>query len=254
MFYVDGTTTLVYRKTTDGGASWGGKVTVASGGALNKFSVWYDRWTSGDDGTLIHIAFVRNSGDGTFYRNLDTSTDTFGILATVAAYLNGSLVSAYTNTCCAITKARGGNLYIAYNVDAAPEEGFYRSIDAGASWVSRALVTEGVLTDKYFLLPGNEADNQDVWCIYWDRTATELSLKTYDDSGDSWSEQAILAGVNLGFSAGLQMSGSTRHSDDHAIVCCMTDWNLNAATLRVWDINGAGSIVPLMDVYTAELN
>ncbi|KKL86887.1 hypothetical protein LCGC14_1940250, partial [marine sediment metagenome] len=60
--------------------------------------------------------------------------------------------------------------------------------------------------------------------------------------------------VELGFSAGLQMSGSIRHSDGHAIVCSMTDWNLNDGNLKVWDINGAASIVELAEVYSDELN
>ena len=257
MFYVSGLTDLVYRRTMDGGVTWGGEVTVATSAvAINHFSVWYDRWTTGDPGQLIHIGYIRNLADGTYYLQLDTADDSLGLTKTVAVFVNNDPTASYSTSCLAITKARGGNLYIAYHVDpAGPREGFYRSVDGGASWVSRALVTEGVLVDKYFLLPGNEADDQDVWCFYWDSTpADELSLKTYDNSGDSWSEQSIDANIKLSSAIVLQMSGSVRHSDNHAIVCVMSRSGATSGDLRVYDVNGAASITAKTDVYSAELN
>lgn len=53
-FYVDNSTNdLVYVKTTNGGRTWGSIVTVNSG-SVSKVSVWYDKWTTGDNGTKIH--------------------------------------------------------------------------------------------------------------------------------------------------------------------------------------------------------
>ncbi len=246
---------LVYRKTTDGGATWGAEVTVATSAVvINRFSVWYDRWTPGDSGSLIHIAWIRNNADGTFYRSLDTSTDVQSFPADVAIYDNVNFGGGYTIGCMAITKARGGNLYIAYtNGPVGFQEGFFRSTNGGLNWGSRALVTEGVDDDKYFLLPSNEADDQDIWCFYWDKTATELSIKTYDDSGNAWAEQVIAAAMDPSAAGYLQMSGSIRHSDNHAIVCAMDDWGVDVGSLLVWDINGAGSITPKANIYTAEL-
>src|SRR3989304_3729819 len=59
---------LFYRKTTDGGSTWSGAITIEAGGggltAANACGIWYDRWTPGDDtGTKIHIVHGRAQAD-----------------------------------------------------------------------------------------------------------------------------------------------------------------------------------------------
>jgi len=99
------------------------------------------------------------------------------------------------------------------------------------------------------LFPGNEADNQDVWGIYWDVSADEISLKTYDDSGDSWSEQSI-SGSMVAVSTYIHMDGAIRFSDGHLIFAAWNLYDDAAADLMVWDINGAGSITAKTNVIT----
>ncbi|GAI44710.1 unnamed protein product, partial [marine sediment metagenome] len=105
--------------------------------------------------------------------------------------------------------------------------------------------------DSHYILlfPGNEADNQDVWAIFWDASADEISLKTYDDSGNSWSEQLISASMTES-SAHLQMDGAVRLSDGHLIFAAWSQYDNAAADLMVWDINGAGSITAKTNVIT----
>ncbi|KKL55633.1 hypothetical protein LCGC14_2253440, partial [marine sediment metagenome] len=100
-------------------------------------------------------------------------------------------------------------------------------------------------------MPGDEADNQDIWCIYWDRSADEISLKIYDDSGNSWSETSIATGM-ADDSAGsyAQMSAAPRHSDNHAILAAWSAPNVATADLRVWDIGGVSDITAMTNVVT----
>jgi hypothetical protein len=108
----------VYRKTTDGGDTWGSAVTVDSKTDCGNVVVWYDRWTPGDGGTDIHIATM-NTGtaiDHVWYNRLDTTTDTLLLGATP---VNTSTSSGQVATLAlgtnlpTITKGTDGVVYIA---------------------------------------------------------------------------------------------------------------------------------------------
>lgn len=245
--YIDSNIDLVYQKTGDGGATWDAPVVIRTG-TVFKYSIWFDKWTPGDSGTKIHIAYMDSAVDDVFYRFLDTSGDSLGTERTVfagASFLN----VAWNGSIIDITKARSGYLYIAFWADTSGELGFFRSTDGGPTWGSRAQHADGNAVDLILLFPGNEADTNDIWCIYYDVSASEISLKIYDNSGDSWSETAIYNPVTFNSSA-FPMAGSVRHSDNHVILAV---WNLYAtalADLMVWDIGGSGSIVAKTDVNT----
>lgn len=118
-FYRDSTNQCVYRKTTDGGDSWGSTVIVDSQTDCLKIVVWYDRWTPGDTtGNYIHIATMDSSLDDLFYNRLDTTTDTLLMGSSPA---NGSINSGQSPTLSvnvnthSITKATDGEVYMAVN-------------------------------------------------------------------------------------------------------------------------------------------
>jgi hypothetical protein len=88
--------------------------------------------------------------------------------------------------------------------------------------------------------------------VYWDRTAAEISIKKYDDSGNSWGETSISGGMTSATSI-MQMSAVVRHSDGHIIVAAWT--GLDSGTLvddlKVWDITLATpTITAKTDVIT----
>jgi len=246
--YTDDALDLVYQKTGDGGATWGAPVLIRVGTVI-KTSIWFDKWTPGDAGTKIHIAYMDSTSDDVFYRSLNTSGDSLGSEITVFAGVSFNVGGNWTGAIVDITKARGGNLYIGFWGDAVGEFGFYRSDDAGATWNSRAQLADGNAVDPILLFPGNEADTQDIWCIYWDVDASEISLKIYDNSGDSWSETAIVGSMTFN-SQLFPMSGATRASDNHVILAAWTVYNNAAADLVVWDIGGSGSLTAKTDVVT----
>lgn len=179
-------TDVYWTKSTNGGLTWT-KPTVISGGvAVVGAAVWYDRWTNAASGDLIHVAYMESTNSDVRYRNLDTSNDT---MSSDVQVFNG--VSVITNNAVlSMTKARGGNLLIMWDLDGGTEAGFHRSTDGGVNWTSRASANEGAM-DYFIMCPGFAADNQDVFCIFWDRSANEISRKNYDDSADSWAETSI---------------------------------------------------------------
>jgi hypothetical protein len=200
---------VYYRKTTDGGATWGNRVTVYTGTA-NIAAIWYDQWTPGDDGTKIHVAWVASTGTTIRYVNLETASDTLGTEEQVAAFTAvGGAPIVIGRFPVSIVKARGGNLYIIFatSSSAAGNLGFYRSTDAGDNWTSRsdaALEQSGGFyqVDQCLMVPGSEADTNDIWCLYWDVSANEISVKVHDDSANTWAETVVISSVTDAASVG----------------------------------------------------
>lgn len=247
---------LKYNKTVDGGASWAGAVSIKAGNIVS-FDCWADWQTAGDAGTKIHIAYIDSDTDDVRYIYLDTSTDTVGGDDQIEACQgdgNIRVESSRAFNYITITKTRGGNLAVAFHyqdTSAADFFEFYTSPDA-TTWTNEASPWEASTADLILLFPGNEADNQDVWAIFWDSGLDrEISLKTYDDSGNSWSEQ-LISGSMYPETDYLQMDGQIRLSDGHLIFAAWSKKDDAAADLMVWDINGAGSITAKTNVITNE--
>ncbi|MBA7549798.1 hypothetical protein ES705_42295 [subsurface metagenome] len=256
VIYADYYYDLLYRKTADGGASWAAAVPIAAAGSCYTLSYdcWADWQTAGDAGTKIHIVYVSHDTNEVRYVYLDTSDDSVGgddLIETCQGTGIFDITVGLLYAMVSITKTRGGNLAVALkywdNTDV-KFNSFYTSPDAD-TWTSKTSPYAGEgYADYCLLFPGNEADNQDVWGVFWDTDADEISLKTYDDSGNSWSEQSI--SLNMIKSTVLQMDGAIRFSDGHLIFAAWSIYDNALADLMVWDINGAASITAKTNVLT----
>lgn len=252
VFYRDldggGNPVIAYSKTTNGGTSWSAATSVSADN-IEGFAVWYDQHTTGDTGTKIHVAWV--DGLAAQYRSLDTNGDTLGTETTVK-----TMTGSEGRFRVGIVKARGGNLYVQFsNVAAAAGHDLYRSTDGGANWTDRVTGHEDQSDgDSFLMFPGSETDNQDIWMIYWDFSADEISLKVYDNSADSWAETSISTGMveSLVSSTpgGHNMSGAQRDSDDHVILAAWNGFDTGTDDLKVWDIASSASITAKTDVVT----
>lgn len=251
-FFIDADNDLKYKKTTDGGATWGASVVCGVADTDFAYDVWFDKWTPGDTGTLIHLFWFGSTLDAVSYRALDTNGDTFGTQRTVfdgasAVGGRGSFVSG--------TKTRSGFLYCAYDIDAGAEMGFHRSTDGGATWSASLSATfvEATLDEALLFPASNTGDNNDCWAIYHDDSADALTLKMWDSSAAAQVESATiqthLAGItDLVHQHGF--SGSIRHSDGHLILAAVSEYDTATSDHQVWDINGTGSITALTNITT----
>lgn len=247
LFYPDSDRSLNYKKSTDGGQTWGTNVEISAAANSGQcICVWYDKWTSGDTGTKIHIAYENNTDDDVWYRSLDVSSDT---LSSAVAVALGTNIGNDGSNFVQITKARGGNLYVYYSgFNGGNYNALYRSVDAGANWTSRTTFGEGDDNDHAIIVPGNEADNQDIWCVFGDNDANEWSLKVYDDSANTVGETAIVS-TPVGNDTS-QISASIRHSDGHMILAINSDVDTATADMLIYDINGSGSITAKTNIIT----
>lgn len=248
-FYVDSGGTFVYSKTTDGGITWGSPVTVAAATTHVAFDVWYDQWTVGITGTLIHTWYFDTTSSDVFYRTLDTSNDTLGTQRTV---FTGASAVAGRPAFVSGTKARGGNLLCCFDIDAGTEIGTYRSVDAGVNWTVRTNIMETATDDWAFLFPGNEADNQDIWAIYGDTSANLMTFKAYDDSANTIAESASITAFTPGTDGLGQFpwGGAIRHSDGHLIAAIWSARDAGTADMHIYDMNGVASVVTKTDIVT----
>jgi hypothetical protein len=250
LFFINSASDVRYRKTTDGGASWAASVLIDATTATS-LNIWFDKWTRGDSGTLIHIWWLESATDDVHYRSLDTSSDTLGTDRTVFNGTTFSSTSSRASHAISGTKAVGGNLYVQFWGDALGERGFYRSVDAGVNWTSRTDGADGNPIDEVICLPDDDsADNEDIVMIYWDRSANDIFIKKYDDSGNSWGATVIDANM-LDSSAVMQMSAVVRHSDGHIILAAWSALDTATADLKIWDITLATpTITAKTDVVT----
>lgn len=246
-FYIDGDGTFGYSKTTNGGATWGAQVEISSQTTHLAFDVWFDQWTSGDTGTTIHLAYFDTSLDDIFYRSLDTNNDALGTQVTIEAETSAA---AGVGVHCSITKGRGGKLYVAWECDVSAERGFERSTDGGATWAAAAAVEEAA-GDVARLFPANLADPHDIWALFHDVSADALTLKTYDDSADTWAESATIVTLTentTDLTGQYGWSASVRHSDGHLIVAVVTNRDLGAARHGVFDLTDGSTITTMTDI------
>jgi hypothetical protein len=190
MIYVDTGSDLAFKKSSDGGLSWGA-ATVIFTGTIVTLSVWYDRWSS-IASDYISLAYTESTGFDTLFRTINTASS--DALSTQTTIFNGASTAAGGHL--SITRAKGGNTLCKTVIDAGAEGGFYRlpvaNFPAGA-WDAARTVDETIATQDMMILVPNltSADTQDIMAVFWDTSASEISRKLYDDSANSWAEASI---------------------------------------------------------------
>ena len=221
VFFIDSDFDLNYRKTTNGGTNWGSRVAINGTTDTAKFAIWYDKWTSGDSGTIIHIAYIGDVTNIFEYKDLNTSSDSLGSAVDITSGINVDF-GDWNATSISLVKSRGGNIYAGGWTDSVGETGFFRATQSPAtSFSSRANVVDGNDIDRIMFLTGKETDNNDIWCIYQDTSSNLITLKVYDNSANSWSESSSIDGINEDTSF-FQFDCMDRHSDGHGILIMWT--------------------------------
>ncbi len=243
------TDNIVYRKFS--GGSWGSRVNIRNANNQS-VSLWHDEWTKGITGDKVHMIFGDEDVDDLIYDALDLSDDTLD--GAVSVYASPGEITgggARDSVHIEIVRAVGGNLYAYFNIDGIFQ--FYRSVDNGANWTSRDTTGMGELTaDRAKLVPGNEADGNDVYLLFYDESAGEFTIKTYDDTDNSWSESAaLLTGLSTNiFANTIPFDAVQRHSDGHILVGLQNSNDAATGDLKFIDITNNTTWSVLGDVIT----
>ncbi len=187
-FYVDTSGICVYSKTTNGGTTWGTAVTVDSQTDCFGVSVWYDKWTPGDNGNYIHILTAGDTDEDLWYNRLDTTDDSrllnISPISTVVNTGQGGTIAGGANTG-SITKGTDGTLYMAMN-DASDRYVVECSSNCGVttSWTETGTTPMDLQPDFSMLLP---LANGDILLINRDVSAEDMRSKVWNNTTGAWS-------------------------------------------------------------------
>lgn len=224
IIYVDSSLDVRMTRTINKGVSWTDTVVSLSGGAF-QLACWYDKETPGNSGVLVHMVYINGDipGGGFYgitYRTVDVSNGSLGTERTVDA---GVTVDPSTvGNRVAITQTVSGNLIVAFSTQTEVE--CYKSADSFATAGTKMddVFETATAEDWCLLFPAATADDSDVAALFWDRSANVLSLKVYDDSGDTWTEKAIASSM-YDATDHINMDGTVRHSDSR--ICYVAHTN-----------------------------
>lgn len=195
-FMVNSTTNtreLGYVKSTDGGQTVGSFVPIdTTTRSCTRFAIWFDKWTEGDSGTLIHIAWYEDLNDDLHYRALDTADDSLG--TRVAVFLGSTTDAAaqLDQGSCSVGKTPGGRLWATARLDNDGENATYYSDDGGANWSAFGEQVYLSNTSSVHFLGGTYADPDDAAWLHLDRATSEVRLRIADASAGTFSSGAVI--------------------------------------------------------------
>ncbi len=179
--------TCGYRKTTNGGASWGSYVVVDTQTDCIGITAWYDKWTPGDAGDYIHISTIDTGDDDVFYNRLDTTSDTLLSVTAVSASAGSSAVYAAGTNENSITKGTDGRLYIvADDANGTVIRSCISSCNVGGNWAAVGTSPQGN-ADSWSILMPLSAGN-----IMLINRSTGNQIRSSIWNGATWSSFAIV--------------------------------------------------------------
>jgi hypothetical protein len=192
---------LVFRKTTDGGTTWGSSTLMSSSGQdFFGNAVWYDQWTPGDDsGTIIHVCGQQPNTDYLEYYTINTTND-----AVTKDLVNDQGALTATDGGCAITKGTDGMIWIGGQLTNSMN--VFNSTD-GDTWTLNTPGTNFDDDDDYFqLLP---LSGGDIIYIYRDTTESDTYWGNWNATSATWENVGIELLGTGGTSGAIVQDGAT---------------------------------------------
>lgn len=242
--FIDAAEDLNYRRTVDGGSSWGTLLEL-SGSGVETFACWYDQWTQGVAGTLLHCAWVDSGASEVRYNYIDLSDGSKGMERTVDSTVTVSTSESLNRI--AITKAVGGDIHISFSTQT--EIGSIKSSDnfATAGTTTANMFEVATQEDWLLLYPADTGDTADIAGLFWDKSANEISVKIYDNSVNSIALEQSLATGMVDDAVNINMCGSIRFTDKHLLVAAHSDEDTAGDDIRTWDVplDSVASIAPI---------
>lgn len=231
--FIDDGEDISFARTADKGATWA--TTEIDVGTTQCLACYYDKETPGNDGTLVHIAWLDDVTDDAYYRTLDVADGSLGTQRDVDIGI--TVGAGFTQNRIGITQTVNGNVIVAFSTQTEIE--CYKSADNFATaGTDIADVFETATEEDWVLLfPAATADDADACAMFWDRSADVITLKMYDDSANTWTEFATpIAATAVDDTLHMNMDGSVRHSDSHVLVAWHSDDDMATDDVKTADL------------------
>lgn len=251
-----GQNTLSYYKTSDGGSTWAGGSVYSKAASQQKIGVWYDGWTRGITGSIIHLCFIDPVTDDILYGTFNTNGDVIGGSQVVFDGATADITTDWNNHCLSITKSRGGSIYVGGWMDNDGENGFWSSSN-GSSWTSLLTVADGNAVDRIQFLPASGTNANDCWCIYRDVSTSGTKLYIYDSAGNYGVAGSWITGTSITTGSSTETSffpfdSVSRHSDDHILLATWDKTSqLGAGSILFFDITGSNNVTQKTRVFSS---
>ncbi len=238
MFTSDTNRNPIYRKTTNGGATWGTKVTLAAATSSKGLTVWHDQWTIGKSGTKVHIIYGTSSGGNNLnYMAFDTSNDT----VSTPVKINNTTTNSLTDSSrYSITKMKDGALYATTSGTNGPLLKCTANCTSGANWTEIANYPYKTASGTHHdlkLLPLNDK----LLALQWDITAHQIYHSIYNPTAGTWTLKTALAGATES-STYLSAWGGTVDGKGSAYLCFNSNVNNAAGSIQTARFDDTGYI------------
>lgn len=255
-----------YFKTTDAGVTWSDPVTIfipsLAAGDTEGIDVWWDKWTPGNTGAIIHIVIVTNTVSTSSrlgkYFTLNTVND--ALTEVNDNIRSATMTGSAQGRPAAITQTEDGTLYTIMPLDlsAAFAHELWRSTDSGLTWSKTTEVT-GIQRLRYVIYPTASADDKDVLIIFWSVAGDDAVIThAWDDSASAFTTAELgttgdFVRPELGF--GNIWSSTFRQSDKTTLVAIHEDVIHGSHDLRFFTVIWNGTILTVAEktkVFTAQ--
>lgn len=236
MFYNDQFDSSAMASTSDGGATWGNfQQYDSNSNNIIEFGVWYDRWTPGRGGDLIHIVSYDLDSDDTWYTQYNTITDQLS--TTVVTGTGTATISA--GDVATITVAEDGAIYVAAQDESDSwVHSCASSCTTGVNWSALTNPFTSNAQDYVLLFPFKDTDN--VMLLWWDTSANDLLSNVYSATSSSWWGWVTLDGsvedntIYTSSSMGATFNPETGNIY-WAVIADANNYTTQDHDLRVWE-------------------
>lgn len=227
---VDDSQDLLVLRTTDSGATW--TPTQVQAGSAQGLSVVFDKDVPNDTGDNLNICWADEVSGDFLFVTFDVAANSLGTIRTISSTLTIDPVTSRTRT--AIAKTRSGNLII--GIETQTEVATYRSTDLFASnndKLTSDLFETASQEDYAEGFAANTGDDDDAAFLYVDRSASEVSVKVFDNSntGSEFGETGIALNSGEENARWSGITGAIYHTDGKLREAHWTEFDATTADL-----------------------
>lgn len=224
-----------YSQSTDDLATWPAATNGSAVAGTLQFDAYYRRWDDRSADNIVDLFYDGDAiSDGLFHIQLNLDTMTFGS----EHWITGGVIGHPSIEGMSGVRALSGRLYSSGGGTFFYPAQVWYSDDEGDNWTGPIAVAfvEDDSGDYCTLWPDySSADPHDISGIFWDASASQISVKQLDASVPSIAETVIASSMTA---SATQTNISSAVAENGHIRVAAFD-GANPGTLKTWDVYGA---------------
>lgn len=207
--------------TEDGGDTWSAEQ-ILKAGTVERMAAMLDRV----DGKSVRVAYVDGTSDVLGHAAFDMESLTWGTENETSHNATGT----NENNRVGITMSPSGYIGIAA-VNSGTASTFLTSVDGGVNFVSKNTPFESDALDSIATAWADMSDQNDMAFMFWDASANQITVKTFDHSTNTWAENtggALTAAASASYE---NWRTTYRESDKATLIAAFNEVNTTTADI-----------------------